>query len=454
MKKIILYAILLTALAGCQKTFLDKKPNKALLVPTTLADFQALLDNLNVMNVVPGMQIIATDQYYASDAGVHGFSSVAEQNSYIWAPNIFQGTTSSDWNAPYQEVFYANIVLDGLKKVASGSVPQTDYDRVRGSALFFRAIAFYHLTQLFAKPYAASTAGRDPGVPLPLASDVNIRPGRGTVQQTYDRIITDLTAAAPLLPATQPVSSRPSQAAVYALLARVYQTMEIYDKSLSFAGASLALKNTLLDYNTLDTNSSGPFPPDLLGGSSEVIFHAHSLNYSFDYSSQIGIDPALQQSFGRNDLRRRLFFYYAPGFISLNNGYTNAGFFAGIATDEIYLISAEANARLGNTSAAISGLNTLLLTRYKKGTFIPLTAVSADDALSQVLVERRKELLTNQGMLRWSDLRRLNLDRRFAVTLTRVYGGKTYTLPPNDNRYVYPIPDNEISGSGIAQNPR
>jgi len=52
------------------------------------------------------------------------------------------------------------------------------------------------------------------------------------------------------------------------------------------------------------------------------------------------------------------------------------------------------------------------------------------------------------------DLRRLNKDVRFAKTLTRAINGQTYTLSPNDPKYVMPIPIQEINTSGIAQNPR
>jgi len=68
------------------------------------------------------------------------------------------------------------------------------------------------------------------------------------------------------------------------------------------------------------------------------------------------------------------------------------------------------------------------------------------------LKERRKELLFRG--LRWTDLRRLNLDPRFAVTLARNVSGQIYSLPPEDPRYAWPIPDDEIQASGIPQNPR
>jgi hypothetical protein len=81
-----------------------------------------------------------------------------------------------------------------------------------------------------------------------------------------------------------------------------------------------------------------------------------------------------------------------------------------------------------------------------------MVAIDAEDALRKVLLERRKELVFRA--IRWTDLRRLNKDPRFATTLRRVVLGQEYLLPPNDNRYVYPIPTNEIEASGVPQNPR
>tara|TARA_R110002033_G_scaffold36621_1_gene75228 strand:+ start:3737 stop:3916 length:180 start_codon:yes stop_codon:yes gene_type:complete len=55
--------------------------------------------------------------------------------------------------------------------------------------------------------------------------------------------------------------------------------------------------------------------------------------------------------------------------------------------------------------------------------------------------------------LRWQDIRRLNKEGA-GITLTRTLKGENYTLPPNDPRYIFPIPDDEIALSGIKQNVR
>jgi hypothetical protein len=81
------------------------------------------------------------------------------------------------------------------------------------------------------------------------------------------------------------------------------------------------------------------------------------------------------------------------------------------------------------------------------------TAANASDALVQIITERRKELVFRG--CRWTDLRRLSGDSRFAYTLTRTLLGQTYTLPPGDPRYTLQVPAYVITSSNgtIAQTP-
>jgi hypothetical protein len=87
----------------------------------------------------------------------------------------------------------------------------------------------------------------------------------------------------------------------------------------------------------------------------------------------------------------------------------------------------------------------------KTGFFVPFTANNTSEALNLVLQERRKE--TPFRGLRWIDLRRLN-NEGANITLTRKVKGQVYTLPPNDPRYVLPIPPDVINLTGIVQNER
>lgn len=451
----LLPVLLLGCLLGCRKDFLEKKSDKALLVPVTLADFQALLDNSAVMNITPEIQLIASDDVYTTDAGLQAYYTTNERSSYTWEKDIYEGNFAPDWEAPYVQVFYANIVLAGLDKMTVSSSDREEFNRVKGSALFFRGHAFYQLAQLFAQPYQAATA-QLPGIPLPLTPDVNARPGRGTVQATYQQIISDLGAAAELLPAQVNYKSRPCKAAALALLARVYLAMADYEQALKYADESLRLNNKLLDYNTLTTTAAKPFPAALPNGNDEVLFYTAFVSYSFELSTLSMPDSGLYRSYTANDLRKLLFFRdRGNGIINFKGSYggsATASFFSGITTDEMYLVRAECAARAGNVTAAMADLNALLLTRFKKGTFVAYNAADRADALAKILAERRKELLFRG--LRWTDLRRLNREPAFATTLTRKINGQVYTLPPNDLRYVFTLPPHEMAAGGKEQNPR
>lgn len=472
MKRLINYTKILTAgtmicmlgTISCKKqdNWLNVKRLNSSVVPTTLQDLQAVLDNFTVMNeYFPDVELLGTDNSYVTTTILNA-ATITERNSYIWAKDIYEGTTSFNWNSCYEQVEYANIALDGLKNINSNTADQESYNNVKGSALFYRSLAFYNLVQIYAKPYFKNTAATDLGIPVRLTSDVNVTSSRATVQATYDQITSDLKTCISLLPATVSNVSRPSQAAAYALLAKVYLAMQDYTDAQTYASRSLALNNSLLDYN--NTNLVSPtstyhFPTYTAGSISnpEVLFMAYGEGYKTLWPNGKGeTDTLLYASYDANDLRKTLFYKNkGNNNIYYYGSYTGSAAydFAGLAVNEVYLIRAECYARNGNTSGAMADLNTLLRKRWITGTFVPYTATSGSDALRQILIERRKELPFTE-IVRWEDLRRLNLDPQYAVTVTHVYNGTTYTLPPNDERYVYPIPVQEIQIDNLPQNPR
>ncbi|HCL05345.1 MAG TPA: hypothetical protein DHW64_05015 [Chitinophagaceae bacterium] len=96
-------------------------------------------------------------------------------------------------------------------------------------------------------------------------------------------------------------------------------------------------------------------------------------------------------------------------------------------------------------------MNTLLQKRWRTGTFTPVTAANAADALNKIIAERRKELVWRG--LRWQDLKRFN-KQGANIRLQRILGTDNYLLEPGSNKYIFPIPQEEISLSGIIQNTR
>ena len=116
-------------------------------------------------------------------------------------------------------------------------------------------------------------------------------------------------------------------------------------------------------------------------------------------------------------------------------------------TEEMYLIAAEANARLGNLDAAADYVNRLRAKRISGENTAIGTPSSQVEMMNTIITERRKELLF--GFHRFFDLKRLNTEPEYQKTVTRTfpvvnvsetYPQKTYTLRPDSRLYIIPFP--------------
>ncbi|HVU57755.1 MAG TPA: RagB/SusD family nutrient uptake outer membrane protein [Puia sp.] len=438
----LLYTILLPTalLTACKRsTFLDAKPNSSVSVPTSITDCQALMDNDVVMNGYslsgyPSLGQTGSDDYYVSNAFYSQYTPT-DRNAVIWAADIYADPEVNDWDLPYRTILYSKVALEALGKLHPAAEDQQGWNNAEGSALFFQGFAYFQLAQIFAKPYSAGTLN-DPGLPLRKTTDIDEKFMRAPLRETYDTIISSLSRAIPLLPDTPLSTTRPSKPAAYAMLARVYLSMGNYPTALLYADSCLQIKHVLTDYNTIDQGNIIPFTRT----GPEVIFGAAMYPTGPCATGRSFVDTTLLASYQPNDMRKILFFKGERFFGMYDeDGYA----FCGLATDEIYLTRAECYARTGNIDAAMNDLDSLMIKRMSTGTFTPYTATDATDALRQILQERRKELLYRG--LRWTDLRRLNMDAATAATLTRTVAGTIYTLSPNSARYVYQIPDEVIN---------
>jgi starch-binding outer membrane protein, SusD/RagB family len=157
----------LLSLISCQNEFLEMKPDKALLIPKTLTDLQSLLDNTNIMNQGTYFGLLSADEIYIPDNVLQSNASV--RNIYTWADEVYeQSFLAPDWVRPYQQVFYTNIVLEALDNFENEHGIDSESSALRGSALFYRAFAFYGLSQVFAAPFVDGSADTELGVPILL----------------------------------------------------------------------------------------------------------------------------------------------------------------------------------------------------------------------------------------------------------------------------------------------
>ncbi|GEN71211.1 hypothetical protein CLA01_12830 [Chryseobacterium lathyri] len=459
MKNIIIYILYGVLLLSCKKQdeWLEKKSGKSDIIPSTADDFQALLDNTDVMNVgYPAIGIIGADNSYVLDQIATTSGTVMERNAYKWAQDIYEGNLlASDWTNPYKVIEYANVVIEGVEKFKTKDIRLLE---IKGSALFFRAFAYYQLAQIYSKQYKETSASSDLGLPLKLNSDVNDLPQRSTLKETYDQIFKDLLEAESLLPTKVDFKTRPSKPAAQGMLSKVYFNTQNYQKAKEFADLVLARNIELLDFNILSTTVNFPFPT-IRNNNPEIIFYGETNNYNFNNRQNMAVVKELLDSYEPNDLRRKVFYRLnANGTVNFGGRYTGGtAFFCGIALNEILTIRAESLARLGSFKEAISDLNLLLKYRWKKengiSTYIDKSVQNSDEALSLIILERRKELPFT-GNLRWEDLRRFNLDSKNAITITRTIAGENYKIEPNSPRYVFPIPPVEINLNPLIQNIR
>lgn len=453
--KTSLYFIVLSLLfCSCKKGFLELKPDQTIVVPSSLKDFESLLDNDLDLNNTSSLFLseLGTDDFYLTEVDWNQLSNAFERNAYRWEPNIYEGSQCRGWNYAYHIILYTNTVLDGLLKVERTEENALQWDRIKGTALFFRAWQFFQLSQIFCDDYEKSSAMTKLGIPLKLTSDINEEIKRGTIEEVYNKIVNDLTEASTLLPETSITITRPNKSAVYALFSRVYLQMKDYSLALEASNLYLSKNDNLVDYNGATSTDEYSFPVIFNGGISEQPFYDQMLpTRTFDYFS---IDTILLDSYEENDLRPLVYFRSIDGytlFIGSYNGFQSFNPFP--ATDEVYLVKAECLARLNSEEEALNTLNKLLEKRFKNGSYQMKKIDNTPDVLGEVIKERRKELVFRG--VRWSDLRRFRTDSRFANTLKRKIGNVTYTLTPDQGQlYTFPIPDNVISLSSIEQNPR
>lgn len=458
--KIIPYLFVICVLlncAGCKNDWLDIKPSKSLSVPETLNDLQSILDDHNVLNRQYAIITnTGTDNIFVSDANA-GSVSGPQQDQYIWNNQInWTNESALEWNDPFTVINASNIVLDRI-----GKLTQTDPSvmNLKGQALFYRAYAYYTLSQVFCKPYVVSTAQSDLGLPIRLNSEVNEIQQRSSLQAVYDQMINDLIGATNLLPESGSYITRPNSIAAFAQLSRVYLTMGDYRNSKENADKVLSKKSNLIDYNDkqlVSTSRTYRFPANGIGNP-EILFYGFSRVGNFNISNRghfVQTSRELYNLYEGNDLRKEMIYSTSGDKINFVGSYTGANTtFIGISLNEIYLIRAECNTRLGNFNAAHIDLNSLLNKRYKPNT-APIISEANKSALMQIIINERRKELPRYGNTRWEDLRRYNLEPEYAVTQTRTFLGQTYTLAPNSPKYVLNIPNKEIRISGIEQNQR
>jgi len=449
-------------LSGCKK-YVDIK-TQGNLVPNQTINYRYLLNNTSGFEYVANLADFASSDININDAAQQSSLSGTQfysyfTGSYNWQSVIYPlGSTyeqDRNWNILYATVLNCNTIINELP-ASNGT--QADKDALVAEALVHRADAYLNLVNTYAKPYNTATASTDPGVPLLLVQTVSQPLNRASVQSVYSQIISDLTTALPFLPITQAFNTLPSKASAYGELARCYLMMKDFVNAAKFADEALKLRPAVNDLSVLATVNTSNYPRRILDP--EILLSKVPLDGTMAYSpTAFKLSDEFLTLLGTKDQRYTLFTTPAA---TISATFTGRYFYKeraigetrneGPSVPEMMLIRAEAYARAGDVSNALLWVNNLRVKRFLPADYVALTATDANDALVKVIDERRKEFFGT--MLRWWDMRRLNNETLFQKTYTRAFNGATYTLPPNSNRYVFPIAEylRQLNPE-LAQNP-
>lgn len=452
----ILCTLLLTTY-GCDK-FLGNKP-KGYSIPENFEDYVKLLAYQRLSNCMNTDAMYLTDDIHLLD-DTASFADVTYVNQSDHERNLYAfkggqiytpGTSDRLWDAAYDRIYTFNTVINNV--LSSADATDEEKHRLRAEALVHRAFDYLALVNIYGRHYHKETAATDYGIPLIEKDLVEQKYTRATVAEVYKKIEDDLKEASQHLKEVSLNLFHPNRGSLYSFYARLYLYMGRYDEALTNAREALKLNSRLQDlkpFQTKDKETWGRIvdangtPMLEKDENPEAVFVRllSWINVSA-VSKDLIATYALNLPAGAVDQRRALF--YADDTVNMGRSdyfygetcyilysYQNVGF----SSVENMLIAAECEARIGSKDKAMDYINTLRDSRIKNN--VHLTAVDNDEALRIVLDERRREFAFI-GFHRLIDLKRLNYEDKFKKTVTHTADGETYTLEPNDNRYIFPI---------------
>lgn len=449
MKKsiILIFCLCVILCYSCSRDeFLDIKPDKSLVVPNTLEDLKAMLNNTLTMNRRYGsIPNIASDDYYINYNTWNSLFPLSEKATYIWADDIYEeDDIFLDWKGPYEVIFYTNLVINYANALISKYAEKQSVQEVIAQARFFRAWAYHCLSVIYCKTYEAETANTDLGLPIRTDYDVTLKVERSSLEDLYSFIISELKEIIDDLPSDVPVKTLPTKVSANALLSRVFLMMNKFEESLYYSDKVLEVNNLLINHEMINKTKDYSF--EIFN--EEVLFyscHNTTTALSQTYSR---IDSNLFKLYEENDLRKLTYFRTDIDNSKVFKGsYSGSNIlFNGLSTSEVILNRAECLARLNKKEEARGQMNYFLAHRYDG----VLPQYKLEEVLTFILLERRRELVLRG--IRWIDLKRLNLNKDTENVLKRNLDGIEYTLLPNSKNYVFTIPYIVIELSGIKQN--
>lgn len=443
--------------------------------PSTVEDMASVLYasayplNFESDNYLP----LLTDEVQCNGLTNETYSTrwTAGQPVFCFNKDMAEGNLSfvddeNSWKNYYQLIMGCNVVLDNTNDMTGSDDKKNE---LIGQARLLRAYYYLRLAMIYCQPYDTDP-DTNLGLTLIETSKVkDTKPSRTTVRKTYDFIESELLKAAEELKDFKPSTVyRVTPEVAYILLSRLYLYEENWDKCIEYASLAIDKGPALTNLNNL-SEGTGIYEAS---GSSEVVWNYGGKQYVSTYIDATNLFDGMmpyslsQKSTNLYDVTNDLRYKHYLQVLSYSGNYvTKVSFGAqydgehGVRMSEAYLNRAEAYARkavAGDASSlekSLADINLLRQNRYVTGSDFQIKDSSADDLLSKVLQERRRELVWEDGF-RWMDIKRNHLSVQH-VFIDQDGNKVNYELKKDDPLYALPIPRDAISRNpNLQQNPR
>jgi len=371
--------------------------------------------------------------------------------------------TNLIWNQMYEMINTCNLVIS---EIELSSFPEASKLQFTAEARAIRGMAYHHLIREYAQAY---THGRDgAGVPIYLepATVENAETGnsRSNVGDVYDVIREDLEFAATNLDQDRREKWAINSNVANGLLARVYLYMGLYQEAAS--AAKRARQGLMFNSSQYKSGFQDISDTEWMWGAPQannqtLFFGSFASFWDGTRYARIYVNPSFVANFTSTDVRNTFSLETSGQFAGTL--YRTSKFVAAadfgedlvlMRVPEMYLIEAEALARLGGTANETMAANLLFQLQSNRDPSASASGNTGTSLIDEIMLERRKELY-GEGGPDFIDRRRLGLG------LTRDDNHPApfrFTLDVADKRYIYPIPQAEIDSnpeiSESDQNPR
>ncbi|PMD90469.1 hypothetical protein BWI97_23640 [Siphonobacter sp. BAB-5405] len=465
---------LLAVLGSCQ-ALLDKEPQNKISLEETFQDIESATVALSgaYRSLFESNYLNGNRTFYPDLAGGNlKYSATNRQilgDVYNFTADPDAGSMNSTYAQLYAILNNLNNIITRTPQIPNGS--ERTRTRLVAEAMALRAMIHFDLVQLYAQPYTYTADASHPGIILnlkPILVTESQRP-RASVAECYAAILADLEQSLVLFENSTAIWSSGSTknymnpSVVRALLARVYLHKADYQQAYKQANAVITSASYRLytnqnyveswsQKNTSEAIFEVSVPANYTGTSLGSYFDATTAGVSTTYL-QMAATNDLLQLYSPTDVRGKAHLYntltMAGSEYSFSKKYArgeaNATGVKVIRLSELYLIRAEAAARLGQLSQAYQDLNTI---RTRADTAaVPLQGTDAEVALKLIWLERRKELCFEGFLL-------LDLSRTHQPLLRQDCQGLRCSLPYPSHFYILPLPARTVLVNPlISQNP-